>query len=48
MIGIGFTQVADNENTNNELDDKTYIHKVKGLFAVFVACVSSGIKLLIY
>ena len=42
MIGIAFTQVADNENTNDNVDDKTYVHKVKGLFAVFVACVSSG------
>ena len=42
MIGIAFTQVADGEKLDDDVDDINYVHKVKGFFAVFVACVSSG------
>jgi len=42
MVGIAFTQVADGEKLDDDVDDINYVHKVKGFFAVFVACVSSG------
>ena len=42
MVGIAFTQVADGDKLDDDVDDINYVHKVKGFFAVFVACVSSG------
>ena len=43
IIGIAFTQITGDEDANNEENKERYTHKMNGVLAVFIACLSSGI-----